>query len=76
MARWAPCKRREFIKKLRGLGFGPPEPGGKHHYMRYGTYTLTLPSNREYSTPQIRMLLNEIERGTGLGITADKWQSL
>jgi len=42
MARWSPCKRREFIKKLRGLGFGPPEPGGKHHYMRYGTYPLRV----------------------------------
>jgi len=28
MAKWMPCKRRDFIKKLRKLGFKPPEPGG------------------------------------------------
>ncbi|MEE9174646.1 MAG: type II toxin-antitoxin system HicA family toxin, partial [Thermodesulfobacteriota bacterium] len=63
MAKWMPCKRRDFIKKLKKLGFEPPEPGGRHHYMRYGTYTVTLPSNKEYSVPQIKMLLNEVENG-------------
>ena len=76
MARWNPCKRRDFIRKLKKLGFGPPEPGGKHDYMRYGTYTLTLPSNKEYSVPQLKMLLNEIEMGTQLNITAEGWQNL
>jgi len=33
MAKWMPCKRRDFIKKLRKLGFEPPEPGGRHFYM-------------------------------------------
>jgi len=33
MAKWMPCKRRDFIKKVRKLGFEPPEPGGRHHYM-------------------------------------------
>jgi len=23
MAKWMPCKRKDFIKKLRKLGFGP-----------------------------------------------------
>ena len=44
--------------------------------MRYGTYTLTLPSNREYSVPQLRMLLSEIEQGTDLVISAAEWQNL
>ena len=76
MAKWNPCKRRDFIRKLKKLGFGLPEPGGRHSYMRYGTYTLTLPSNREYSVPQLKMLLNEIEMGTQLDITVEKWQDL
>jgi hypothetical protein len=42
MARWKPIKRREFIEKLRHLGFDAPEPGGRHFYMRYGSYTLTF----------------------------------
>ena len=76
MAKWMPCKRRDFIKKLRKLGFEPPEPGGRHHYMRYGTYTLTLPSNKEYSVPQIKMLLNEIERGISRKISLQQWGNL
>jgi hypothetical protein len=51
MGKWRPCKRRDFIKKLKKLGFASPEPGGRHFYMRLGTYTLTLPSNNEYSIP-------------------------
>jgi predicted RNA binding protein YcfA (HicA-like mRNA interferase family) len=76
MAKWMPCKRRDFIKKLKKLGFEPPEPGGRHHYMRYGTYTLTLPSNKEYSVPQIKMLLNEIERRISKKISLQQWENL
>jgi predicted RNA binding protein YcfA (HicA-like mRNA interferase family) len=76
MAKWMPCKRRDFIKKIRKLGFEAPEPGGRHFYMRYGTYTLTLPSNKEYSIPQITMLLNEIERGINKRISLQQWQNL
>ena len=76
MARWSPCKRKDFIKKLRKLGFAPPEPGGRHFYARHGTYTLTLPSNAEYSVPQLRMLLDEIEIGTGIKMTAKAWHDL
>jgi len=76
MARWAPCKRKDFIAKLRKLGFGSPEPGGRHFYMRHGTFTLTLPSNTEYSVPQIKMLLNEIEVGIKRKISLEEWQKL
>jgi len=30
------CKRDEFIRKLRKLGFSGPEPGSKHAHLRYG----------------------------------------
>jgi predicted RNA binding protein YcfA (HicA-like mRNA interferase family) len=76
MGRWAPCKRREFIKKLKELGFSSPEPGGRHFYMRYGTFTLTLPHNTEYSIPQIRMLLKEIELGLRRKIPLEEWERL
>jgi predicted RNA binding protein YcfA (HicA-like mRNA interferase family) len=65
MVKWRPCTRKEFIKKLKAIGFTSPEPGGRHFFMRYGTYTLTIPSNREYSIPQLKMLLHEIEEGIG-----------
>jgi predicted RNA binding protein YcfA (HicA-like mRNA interferase family) len=74
--KWKSCKRRDFIKKLKKLGFGSPEPGGRHFYMRHATYTLTLPNNKEYSVPQIKMLLNEIERGTGKKISIEEWEEL
>ncbi|MBI4594835.1 MAG: type II toxin-antitoxin system HicA family toxin [Candidatus Tectomicrobia bacterium] len=73
---WKPCKRRVFIKKLRKFGFDPPEPGGRHFYMRYDRYTLTLPSNREYSVAQVKMLLNEIELGIGKRISFEEWEDL
>ena len=63
MSRWSPCKRKDFIRKRKSLGFQAPEPGGHHFYMRYDDYTLTLPSNKEYSVPQLKMLLLEIENG-------------
>ena len=44
--------------------------------MRKGTYTLTLPGNKDYSVPQLMMLINEIQRGTGRHITADDWNNL
>jgi hypothetical protein len=76
MAKWKPCARREFIGKLKSLGFSPPEPGGHHFYMRYGTYTFTVPSNREYSVPQLKMLLHEVEEGIGRKITIEEWEAL
>jgi predicted RNA binding protein YcfA (HicA-like mRNA interferase family) len=76
MVKWKPCARKEFIRKLKKIGFAPPEPGGHHFYMRYGTYTLTIPSNKEYSMPQLKMLLNEIEQGIRRRITLEEWDSL
>ena len=76
MGKWNPCKRRDFIKKLKEIGFEPPEPGGRHFYMRYGTYTFTLPRNKEYSVPQIKMLLKEIERGINKKISPEEWKNL
>ena len=76
MGKWAPCKRRDFIRKLKGIGFESPEPGGRHFYMRRGTFTLTLPSNMEYSIPQTRMLLKEVELGTKKKISLEEWEKL
>ena len=76
MGKWTPCKRRDFIRKLKGIGFESPEPGGRHFYMRRGTFTLTLPSNMEYSIPQTRMLLKEVELGTKKKISLEEWEKL
>jgi len=76
MAKWAPCKRKDFIRKLKNLGFESPEPGGRHFYMRYGSFTLTLPSNSEYSVPQVKMLVNDIELGIKKRISLEEWSAL
>ena len=76
MARWAPCKRTAFTKKLRSLGCSPPEPGGHHFYMRYGEHTMTIPNNPEFSVPQLKMLLGQVEKILGKKIFLSEWQKL
>jgi len=76
MGKCGPCKRRNYIRKLRKFGFQPPEPGGSHHYMRYGSLTLTLPSNEEYSISQLKMLLREIEDGIDRKFSLNEWERL
>lgn len=44
--------------------------------MRFGQYTLTLPGNPEYSVPQLRVHLCEIEQGTGIKVSVERWLSL
>ena len=76
MSRWQPCKRREFIKRLRKLDFDGPYSGTRHQFMVYEEYRLTVPSNTEYSVPQLRMMLNEVEGILGRVITVDEWNKL
>jgi len=56
------------------MGFGEPEPGGRHFYLRHGTFTLTLPNNLEYSVPQVKMLVKEVEDGIKRKISLEEWQ--
>ena len=76
MNRWTPCHRNVFASKLRQLGFDGPFSGSKHQYMRYGTHRLTLPSNSEYSVPQIRMLIRQAERIMGHRVSLQEWGDL
>ena len=76
MSRWRPCKRREFIRRLGKLGFEGPYSGARHQFMVYERYRLTIPSNTEYSVPQLRMLLREVEEIVGRQITAEDWNRL
>jgi predicted RNA binding protein YcfA (HicA-like mRNA interferase family) len=76
MGRWTPCKRKDFIRKLKKLGFESPEPGGSHFYMRYGSFTFTLPNNAEYSVPQVKTLIKEIGLGIKKKISLEVWARL
>lgn len=33
MSRWVPCKRRDFIQRLRKLGFEGPFSGTRHQFI-------------------------------------------
>ncbi|MCA1568001.1 MAG: type II toxin-antitoxin system HicA family toxin [Acidobacteria bacterium] len=76
MSRWNPCKRSDFIRRLRQLGFEGLYSGAKHQFMIYQQHRLTIPSNSEYSVPQLRMMLREVEAITGRQITAEEWDKL
>jgi len=76
VSRWRPCKRRDFIKKLRHLGFDGPYSGTRHQFMVFENYRLSITSNAEYSVPQLRMMLNEVEAILDRSITVDEWNNL
>jgi hypothetical protein len=44
--------------------------------MIYQTARLAIPSNPEYTVPQLKMMLNEVESILGRKISADEWNNL
>ncbi len=76
MSQWSPCKRRDFISRLRKLGFDGPFSGTRHHFMVYKEHRLTIPSNREYSVPQLKMMLQETESIMGREVKLEEWIAL
>ena len=76
MSRWTPCKRREFVRRMRALGFDGPFSGARHQFMILGQHRLTIPTNIEYSVPQLRMMLREVSEILGRKITSDEWAAL
>ena len=76
MAAWHPLKRREFIRKLRELEFDGPYSGTRHQFMTFGSYRQTIPTNPEFSNPQVRMLVRQIESIVERTISLEEWDSL
>lgn len=76
MAGWRPLKRREFLRRLRALNFTGPYSGARHQFMVFGSHRQTLPSNAEYSVPQVRMLVRQVESILSRSITVDEWDAL
>ena len=76
MSWWTPCKRRDFIKKLRKIGFDGSFSGTRHQFMIFNENRLTIPSNDEYSVPQLRMMLREVEEIIDRPINLDEWLTL
>ena len=76
MSRWTPCKRSEFIRRLRRLAFDGPFSGTRHQFMVFTEKRLAIPSNREYSVPQLRVIIREVESILGRKISPEEWNSL
>jgi len=76
VSRWTPCSRREFMRRLRKLGFDGPYSGTRHQFMVYEQYRLAIPSNAEYSVPQLRMLIQEVEGILCREVAMDEWNNL
>jgi hypothetical protein len=76
MAAWRPLKRREFVRKLRGLGFDGPYSGTRHQFMVRGQFRQTIPSNAEYSVPQLKMLLRQVESILQRTVKLEEWDLL
>jgi hypothetical protein len=74
--RWKPCKRREFIRRIQKLGFDGPFSGTRHQFMVYEQHRLAIPSNNEYSVPQLRMMILEVEEIIGCKVSAEEWNKL
>ena len=76
MSQWTPCKRRDFISRLRKFGFEGPFSGTRHQFMVCKQHRLSIPSHTEYSIPQLRMMIQEVENIIDRVIAADEWNSL
>ncbi|MDB6038283.1 MAG: hypothetical protein JWM99_2124 [Verrucomicrobiales bacterium] len=76
MAAWRALKRREFIRKPRALGFEGPFSGTRHQFMLLRQHRQTIPTNSEYSVPQLRLLVRQVESILERPITLDDWNSL
>ncbi len=76
MAGWHPTKRREFIRKLRALGFVGPYRGTRHEFLVLAQRRQTIPSNPDYSVPQLKMLLRQAEMILGRKVSAEEWAAL
>ena len=76
MAGLRPLKRRIFLQKLRALGFEGPYSGTRHQFMVFGQHRQTIPTNPEYSIPQVHMLIGQIESILQRRISIEEWNSL
>jgi hypothetical protein len=76
MSPWKPCKRRDFIRKLRKLGFEGPYSGTRHQFVVFENHRLAIPSNAEYSMPQLRIMIREVEEILDRKINLNEWEKL
>lgn len=64
-----PISWRDFIRRLRKLGFEGPYSGGKHPFMVHGDLVLTVPNphSGDIGVPLLKRILKQA------GISVDQW---
>jgi predicted RNA binding protein YcfA (HicA-like mRNA interferase family) len=68
--RLTPVSRREFVKRLRRLGFEGPFSGGRHEFMLRGTTRLILP-NPHRGVISVDLLTRLLKQAK---ISRDEWR--
>ena len=76
MSQWRPCKRSLFIKRFRKLGFDGPYSGTRRQFLVYENHRLSVPSNPEYSVPQLKMMIREVEIVMDRRFSIEEWHDL
>jgi hypothetical protein len=76
MPGWHPLERREFIRKLRVAGFSGRHRGPRHEFLVFGPHRQTIPSNADFSLPQLKMPMRQVEGILGRKISAQEWELL
>lgn len=76
MSQWKPCKRRDFIRKLSKLCFKGPYSGTRHQFLIFENHRMAIPSNAEYSMPELRIMIRKVEEILDRKINLDEWEKL
>ncbi len=71
MPRLTPVSRREFVRRLRALGFAGPYVGGRHEFMLKEERRLILP-NPHRGDISVDLLLRLLQQA---GVARDEWES-
>jgi hypothetical protein len=58
------------------LGFNGRFAGGRHQFLVHSRQRLAVPSNSEYSVPQLRTMLREVEEIIGRQLSPEEWEAL
>lgn len=71
MPKLSPISHKEFIKRMKKLGFEGPYPGGKHLFMIRENIRLTIPNphKKEIGVDLLKRILKQA------GISSDEWLS-
>lgn len=74
--RLGPCKRDDFIRALRVLGFQGPASGRRHEFMQYRDYPLSIPSYEEYGVDKLKEMIREVGNLVGHPISNQDWANI